>query len=118
MPSCELHRYHFPKPIGDETHHIIPQAWQLAWTPEGLKAGKLWDPRVAELCPTGHSNVHSWLVTYMKDLALRRETGRPRSREQKMAYLAITRFTEVGGDLELLWERGLWGRGFRYVRSS
>jgi hypothetical protein len=132
MATCELHKFHSPKPNTDETHHIIPQAWQVFWNPttgHNLKVvwraqeprpiqatkDQLWDPRTAELCPTGHRNVHYWLVLYMKDFAMPLSNLRgglrtaARSNEQKMAKLAMDRYEAAGGSLQMLCDAKLWG---------
>ena len=124
MPKCELHRYHWPKAQTDESHHIIPQAWQNVWRPGSsqlkviywgqpplatMAAVQLWDRRTAELCPTGHRNVHFHLVTFMKALS-RGETYKVNSTEKEMAQMAIDRWREAGGKLEILWAAKLWGQ--------
>jgi hypothetical protein len=85
---CEVHRLHWtPFPTYNEQHHVIPQAWQRFWRPQGsaselrriaamndppvadeqfeaVMAG-LFDPRVVVVCRTGHGNVHFWLTAMM-----------------------------------------------------
>lgn len=147
MAVCSIHRYHWPKALTDESHHVIPQAWQRF--AEASRAGAplqtaaqlaldassyaLWDRETVELCPTGHRNVHAWIVRLMKatpvapspelvDFAdnpvaaklavfgLRRLT-----REQTIAYEALTRFASSarpgGTGLEDLRIAKLWGQG-------
>lgn len=69
-----------------QLHHVVPQAWQLAWWPdwninknfigvaemtrEERRASSslmtVWDTRTEACCPTGHMNVHYLLVLLMK----------------------------------------------------
>lgn len=81
---------------------------------------KLFDKRTVVLCPTGHSNVHYWLVLMMRQqarsgndlLAIRQLLkGESHSRkEAAIAYLAMTRWIDTGVNLSFLWDRGQWGR--------
>jgi hypothetical protein len=76
---CSLHKAHDPTPVYCETHHVVPQAWQLHWQPREPwpnggpspdHAGvTLWDARTVVICRTGHGNVHYWLVEIMHALA-------------------------------------------------
>lgn len=104
VKSCSLHRYHRPRALTAEDHHVIPRAWQSFWIPAG-KIAHIWDPRTVTLCPTSHRNVHVWIVRFM-------HAGMPKhvvGREAKIAALALTRWEEAGGSLEALREAGLWG---------
>lgn len=75
---CAIHRSHSPAPTYTELHHVIPQAWQVAWQPpapwpfEGASPDRpgvrLWDARTVALCRTGHGNVHYWLVAIMREI--------------------------------------------------
>lgn len=89
--ACDIHKSHAPHPLYTERHHIVPQAWQAFWRPEGpqgsnsarraslvmagdieaaaLVAPHLWDPRTTNLCRTGHGNVHFLLVRLMRKFA-------------------------------------------------
>lgn len=116
--KCELHRYHSPKPLYFELHHVLPRAWQKAWKPAGEKR-ELWAPGTAVLCRTGHGNVHMLLVALMFELRVdldikaattRASQGRRRHQaELELALQAITRFTGAGGDLGFLFAHELWG---------
>lgn len=104
MP-CEAHTTHQPTNLTIERHHIIPQAWQFTWTPAGAAPGKLWDPRTADLCPTGHRNVHMIIVAMMKKLTIPRRN----TKEYTIAKEALDRFVAAGGDLDFLRSKGEWG---------
>lgn len=106
--KCVLHRYHWPRPLRCELHHVIPRAWQLFWAPEG-KLG-LWAPRTTPLCPTGHRNLHIRMVALMRHA---KELGtddplevwtsaRLRGRGAKLAGEALTDFAAAGGSLQAL----------------
>lgn len=53
---CILHKYHYPRPARPtEAHHIRPKYMGGLSIPENM----------ADICPTGHDNVHlyiTWLV--------------------------------------------------------
>lgn len=83
--QCSIHHAHVPWPTYTELHHVIPQAWQVAWQPptpwpnQGLSPDRtgpdkhpyvLWDARTIPLCRTGHGNVHFWLVAAMREIAV------------------------------------------------
>lgn len=107
--TCAAHRYHRPKPIYCEQHHVVPQAWQLEWE------AKLWDPTTTPLCPTGHRNVHWWLARFMRvetespEVAWGETPGRGyrRTSEQKVALLGMERWLASGRTLLSLREAGL-----------
>lgn len=101
--SCELHKIHIPKALTSELHHVIPQAWQN-WK---LGAERLFDKRTIELCPTGHRNVHYWLVRYMKGLDA---TPKKPNKEQAIALMAIQRWQDMGYSIEDLRAQKLWGQ--------
>jgi hypothetical protein len=131
--TCTLHRVHRPKPLTIEQHHIIPQAWQKfdpdRVTSLGLsteysavlavdQSAKLWDPRTVALCPSSHRNVHYWIVALMKAgrgtddplVAKKALVGnRALTREQAMAYDALTRFRATGRSLADLFTHGVLG---------
>lgn len=67
-PSCTLHRYHRPRILTVEAHHLVPRAWQKIWQPMGEER-ELWLPQTMTLCPTGHRAVHHILVEIMKSFA-------------------------------------------------
>lgn len=146
---CVAHKQHRPLATGQEEHHVIPQAFQGFWHPAGVSleingvptvgmtslarpgeivrlAVGLWDRRTVALCPTGHRNVHHWLVKAMHaweadpeptldrawDLVLRfaRKDGiRPNEAEVAIARLGMQRWLEAGGDLLALCKVGLYG---------
>jgi hypothetical protein len=107
-----------------EVHHIVPVAWQLSWQPaiapypgrdpEGR--GELWDARTIACCPTGHRNVHHWIVALMHALtgeepvqaahAVEAEHG---GTQFSWAVQALSRFKGVGGSLQALIAAGEWG---------
>jgi hypothetical protein len=114
--ACELHRIHRPRALTVELHHVLPQAWQHYWTP-GPKLpapNRLFDPRTVALCPTSHRNVHYWIVKLMRaavsedPLDAKKSLG-GLSREQAIAYDALTRWREAGGSLAGLRAAGLFG---------
>lgn len=106
--ACTLHRYHWPKPLRTELHHVVPRAWQLSWAPEG-KLG-LWAPETKAICPSGHRNVHIRMVELMR-IADERRTDDPlevwdaaklRGRAANMAHDALVLFALAGGSLQYL----------------
>lgn len=111
---CEAHRTHRPRNLTVEEHHIIPQAWQHLWIPQTpqaiIAAAGLWHPETMTLCPTGHRNVHFWLVKYMKE-GLNESIpsiNRPTT-EQTTAQDAMILFTHAGGSLAFLREQHAYG---------
>jgi hypothetical protein len=126
--TCELHKIHAPKNLTVEFHHIIPVAWQLSTTvahppypgqdPDGR--GVLWDNRTMCLCPTGHRNVHNWIVQMMHaavaadsddPLVAYKDVKKRLSRELQVAYDALTRYTsESSSSLLALAAAGEWGQ--------
>lgn len=122
---CELHKNHSPSNHTIEFHHLVPVAWQLAWQPSTPPPspgpdpdgrGELWDNRGAWLCPTGHRNVHYWIVSMMRKTSEHEHydwsdtTEIPSDATTEMARLALERFTAVGGSLLLLANKGQWGQ--------
>lgn len=110
--TCEHHRYHWPRHRTIEGHHIVPQAWQ------NFARGKVFDQRLAMLCPTGHRNVHAHIVELMRavvdedPLHVREAvwgTTRAMSKERAMAYLALCRAREHGMSLVTLRAHRLLG---------
>jgi hypothetical protein len=67
MQKCSIHRYHRPRPLTTEQHHVLPRAWQAVWQPEEYDGKKLWLPKTIPLCPTGHRSVHHILVEIMHE---------------------------------------------------
>lgn len=147
---CVAHKQHKPAPQYNELHHVVPQAWQHLWNPGTESLGSparaslaaanpamaiaLWDPRTVALCPTGHRNVHFWIVRVMKALPPMRVLEQPdldessfvhaqgiardqahRERrvinphEWQTACLAVQRWIERGGTLAALVKAGQWG---------
>lgn len=109
---CEIHRTHRPRNLTVEEHHVVPQAWQHLWVPasEPMVYGPLWHPETITLCPTGHRNVHFWLVKYMKE-----GTGesvptisRP-TVEQATAQDGLILFKQAGGSLAFLRDQHAYG---------
>lgn len=146
---CELHKVHKPRSHVQERHHIIPQAWQAFWFPdshtasvervhrfpsdeigparivEGVRIPKpgLWHPDTITLCPTGHRNVHWWLVVLMRELSTQtsadvaqaaravREVHIGRQPpEVALAIEGMALFRDAGGDLLALTRAKLWGQ--------
>lgn len=126
---CSAHRSHHPIPTINELHHVVPRAWQATWAPNSPASGPIWDPRTVVLCPTGHRNVHYWLVKLMhaiddqgasEEAALGQAVTRVR-RDAKAAgqtihtaefatsQLAILRWQEAGGSLATLTGAHQWG---------
>lgn len=122
--SCLLHKVHLPSNLTVEQHHIIPVAWQLqpfkpdvpmfpGPDPDGR--GMLWDNRTVELCPTGHRNVHYWLVKLMHGLSgsedplVAYKAVKGRGVQFSTAYLALCRYKEAGGSLQALVAAHEWG---------
>jgi len=83
----------------------------------------LWDARTVPICPTGHRNVHFWIVRMMyvakeKEKVLETlwvpdiiKAVKPRDHrnEFKTACLALERFTEMGGSLSFLIAKHQYG---------
>jgi len=120
--GCSAHRWHYPRPLTSEAHHVIPVAWQLFWQPPKAPfpgrdpngRGLLWDARTVTLCPTGHRNVHALIVQMMRatksdDPAVAYKAVNPKGADGRTAYLALIRFAEVGGKLTALAGAGLMG---------
>jgi hypothetical protein len=136
--SCEIHKYHFPKPLSTEAHHVTPQAWQRVWCPETslTYAGWLWDEHTVDLCPTGHRNVHRHLVKLMKTFEAAWDTrgtldergvleatrlyvfGKRLSREEAIALLAPSRWLNAGGSLNVLTDKNQYGYGTTYATGG
>jgi hypothetical protein len=121
--NCEAHKAHRPEPTYLEYHHVIPQAWQKLWKPDGKKA-VIWDPRTVALCRTGHGNVHYWLVKMMKtfadlstkdayvitpSVAVLLKGEKYVRREVNTAHLAMDRWVAAGGSLKALWDNDHFG---------
>jgi hypothetical protein len=130
---CSLHRLHTPGNLTVEFHHLIPvgmqlrTATQLQGTPpspgqDPNGRGLLWDNRGAYLCPTGHRNVHYWLVAMMHAAVAERTNDpqvaykavKPRRAhaELTMALEGITRFVTEMYTVTLveLTTMGEWGQ--------
>lgn len=126
--SCEIHRYHRPKVLRTENHHVIPRAWQKMWVPPGydeMNAPALWASATVALCPTSHSNVHVLLVKFMREYE--RAGGNAtdsiiqahkrviemhgRSHELRIAMQAPELFIARGGNLDQLISNKNYGYG-------
>jgi hypothetical protein len=115
--ACSLHRVHRPKNLTVDFHHVVPRAWQNFH----LGEDKLFDPRTVPICPTGHRNVHFWIVQFMKAnleedplLAKKAVFGNSRlNSEAKTALLALQRWKEAGLSLNSLRSAGQFGRALR-----
>lgn len=126
---CAIHKTHTPTNLTVEFHHIIPVAWQLHTTvppasqpspgPDLDGRGMLWDDRGTWLCPTGHRNVHTWIVRLMHAIASLKADDptaayaqtKPKHapKELPVALEALTRF-EPFGSLLALTEASQWGQ--------
>ncbi len=129
--ACSIHTYHWPKPRSSESHHIIPRAWQHVWSPLSVPEGRLWDETTVELCPTGHRNVHRYLVWLMRRVAqadkahsedrrleiallkIRTEVGF--GKELNVAVQAPTRWLQIGGSLQYLIDKQQYGYGLNEI---
>ena len=106
--TCDAHMFHRPKPIAQELHHVVPQAWQKFWRPDtGIG---LWHPETVPLCPTGHRNVHLYIVAKMQAVASKDHIRIPNNKEAQIAQLALTIWIEAGGSLMDLVRAGQWGQ--------
>jgi hypothetical protein len=126
---CFLHKTHRPGNLTVEFHHVIPVAWQLRTPvaappfpgPDTENRGMLWDDRGTWCCPTGHRNVHTWIVRMMRFLAAAgdvedpeyaykgvKPSGKPPV-ELTVALEALQRFAPYG-DLLALTAAGEWGQ--------
>lgn len=124
-PGCELHKTHRPPNLTVEVHHIIPVAWQLFWQPQVAPypgkdpdgRGNLWDARTVTCCPTGHRNIHFWIVKLMHAVkpggtaiyAAYAVNGPKANVQYEWACEALQRYEEAGGSLQKLVEAGEWG---------
>lgn len=126
MTLCQLHRFHAPKALRVEHHHVIPQAWQRVWQPRYWpRPDDLWFSQTTPLCPTSHSNVHTLLVEIMKAYEQRRDLEdahyfvkktRGRTKEITVAMYAPQLWISEGGSLDHLVEMGQYGRGIAVPR--
>lgn len=133
-PVCAAHGRHSPHNLTVEFHHVVPVAWQLHTAvppalqpspgPDTSGRGQLWDDRGVWLCPTGHRNVHAWIVKLMRAAAAA-QTNDPQAAyiavwpkgkapvELPIALDALTRFEPLGaplGGLLALTLAGEWGQ--------
>lgn len=132
--GCDLHRGHEPEPTYLEVHHVVPQAWQATWQPDGRgpfpapspdhPGLNLWDARTTKVCRTGHGNIHFWIVRLVHaadDLGvddvprLMHEVRSglvhhsPGTDDYAVAAAALIRFQEAGGELGTLIAAREWG---------
>ncbi len=122
---CVVHVTHGPKNLTVEWHHLVPVAWQLAIPfpanppspgPDTSGRGNLWDNRGIWICPTGHRNVHYWIVRMMRAINTSKQDNPAaalkslgsRTAEVKQAYVALTRMLPFGS-LYTLTTEGKWG---------
>jgi hypothetical protein len=121
--ACSARRLHVPRPPATlDEHHVIPRAWQAFWSPGGVAAvvdlagdverpggeielerDHLWDPRTVTLCPNCHRAVHERIVQLMHG------GGAGFDHVAPIARLALQRWQDAGGSIELLRQHGLWG---------
>ena len=105
MTPCSIHKFHAPRPLTVEAHHIVPQAWQHS---DGTV--RLWAPKVVYLCPTGHRNVHDCIVRMMKWMEASKQYSpivayralKFRSREAKIALDGLQQWIASGRTIEYL----------------
>jgi hypothetical protein len=131
LKTCELHKTHSPANMTLELHHVIPVAWQLAWQPAVAPypgkdpdgRGELWDARLVPACPTGHRNVHAWIVRMMHmidalvkaggvadaEKAFKLVHASARDKQANWALEGLLRFHAAGGSLQQLVAAGEWG---------
>ncbi len=122
LVKCELHKEHSPANLTVELHHVIPVAFQLTWQPQiapypGMDPagrGKLWDARTVACCPTGHRNIHAWIVRLMHAVTgedpLQAEAAvKGHGDQYDWACQALLRFKEPGGSLQELVAAHEWG---------
>lgn len=132
--GCGIHRAHDPEPTYLEVHHVVPQAWQATWKPDGPGPDPgpspdrpeldLWDSRTVVVCRTGHGNIHHWIVAMMHaahdlgidDVARLMHEVRsglvhhmPGVDDFSCAAQALIRWQEVGGELGTLIAAREWG---------
>jgi hypothetical protein len=120
--TCSLRRLHVPAAPATDSHHVIPQAWQHFYQPRpdlAVANGALWDKRTVEVCPNCHRRVHEAIVAMMNnghdysedplDAKKAAFGNRRLTREQAVAYDALTRFREAGGSLVALRSHRLYG---------
>lgn len=123
LVACELHKSHSPGNLTVELHHVIPVAWQLIpWKPavppypgrdiDGR--GMLWDARMVACCPTGHRNIHAFIVRLMhavtgEDPLQAESVVKGRGVQFDWACQALLRFKEAGGSLQTLVAAHQWG---------
>lgn len=128
---CELHKAHRPANLTVEFHHVIPVAWQLHTPnpsarpspgPDQDGRGMLWDNRGVWICPTGHRNVHHWIVVLMHALNANPDAAIPgawktavpagvkRGTEAQTALLGLQRAASCSVDFAALAAAGEWGQ--------
>jgi hypothetical protein len=114
--TCQLHKSHgTPKPLTVEVHHIMPVGFQLTWQPsvppypgnDPNGRGMLWDNRTVACCPTGHRDIHYWIVKLMhavtdEDPLQAESVVKGRGVQFDWACQALLRFKEYGGSLQAL----------------
>jgi hypothetical protein len=128
--ACTIHKMHSPANLTVEWHHVVPVAWQLnTLSPSSRPApgmdtsgrGMLWDIRGVWLCPTGHRNVHHWIVLMTRALNANPAGGIPgalsgilprfqATQEAKTAVLGLDRAASCSVDFAALAAAGEWGQ--------
>lgn len=108
--SCVAHKVHYPRSVAQELHHVVPQAWQVFWKPSTWTTKGLWHPETVALCPTGHRNVHHYIVAKMKAIAGQEHIKVPHSKEAEIAQEALSIWIAAGGSLMDLVRAGQWGQ--------
>jgi hypothetical protein len=132
--DCVLSHQHQPEPRYLEAHHLVPRAWQHFFTPSDVhlasdpfhppNSSGLWCTETVLLCRTGHGNVHYWIERMVKAYGAL-ETGPDHTdramhaarqgqlhigeRETLIAREALVLFSDAGGNVEKLFEAGLFG---------
>lgn len=124
--ACSVHTSHTPPNKTVEWHHLIPVAWQLAVPfpanppspgPDTSGRGHLWDNRGIWVCPTGHRNIHFWIVRLMKTVNAAKQdnpnaayrTVGGRTNDFKQAYISLVRMLPFGSLYDLT-TKGEWGQ--------
>ena len=110
-PECYcLRRIHMPRPADYDMHHVIPRAWQRAWTPPEVTPDSegLWAQQTIPLAPTCHRNVHFRLAAFMHAGV---EPGNRKGRDpyEGIALDGMRAWVAHGGSLQFLRDHRLWG---------
>jgi len=84
---CELHRFHWPRPLVVQFHHRFPkylQAKALGVPLEGVEKHPLFNPTTIAICGTSHDTVHRLI-----DFMLAGDKPKHSGRELELAKYAV-----------------------------